>query len=197
MNFLHAAVEDGKLRTAARRRADRRADPPRAGGRPTRPRELIIGIRPEHFEDAALIDDETRRRGIEFEAPVDIVESMGSDKYVYFTVEGERATAAELEELAADAGAADFAGAGSNLVTRLSAESPVREGESRRVWFNLEKIHLFDPGSRPQPDPARGPFGRRAGRLTPDAREGPVACAPPALRPCPASSPSLRSRPSA
>ncbi|MCP3786840.1 sn-glycerol-3-phosphate ABC transporter ATP-binding protein UgpC [Micromonospora sp. A3M-1-15] len=146
MNFLHAAVEDGHLRTAL-------GDVP-IGDRVRRqldgadaPRELILGIRPEHFEDAALIDDETRRRGLEFDAPVDIVESMGSDKYVYFTVEGERATAAELEELAADAGAADFTGTGSSLVTRLSAESPVREGEPRRVWFNLEKIHLFDPST--------------------------------------------------
>ncbi|GHJ52826.1 ABC transporter ATP-binding protein [Nonomuraea sp. TT08I-71] len=146
MNFLHAAVEDGHLRTAL-------GDVP-IGDRVRRqldgadaPRELILGIRPEHFEDAALIDDETRRRGLEFDAPVDIVESMGSDKYVYFTVEGERASAAELEELAADAGAADFTGTGSSLVTRLSAESPAREGESRRVWFNLEKIHLFDPST--------------------------------------------------
>jgi multiple sugar transport system ATP-binding protein len=83
---------------------------------------------------------------MEFEAPVEIVESMGSDKYVYFTVEGERASAAELEELAADAGA-DFTGGGANLVTRLSAESPVAEGQNRRVWFNLEKIHLFDPSN--------------------------------------------------
>ncbi|MET8835624.1 sn-glycerol-3-phosphate ABC transporter ATP-binding protein UgpC [Micromonospora sp. NPDC004540] len=146
MNFLHAAVEDGHLRTAL-------GDVP-IGDRVRRqldgadaPRELILGIRPEHFEDAALIDDDTRRRGLEFDAPVDIVESMGSDKYVYFTVEGERASAAELEELAADAGAADFTGGGSSLVTRLSAESPVREGEPRRVWFNLEKIHLFDPST--------------------------------------------------
>ncbi|MGY0005116.1 ABC transporter ATP-binding protein [Micromonospora sp. I033] len=146
MNFLHAAVEDGHLRTALGDvsigdRVRRQLDGADA------PRELILGIRPEHFEDAALIDDETRRRGLEFDAPVDIVESMGSDKYVYFTVEGERASAAELEELAADAGAADFTGTGASLVTRLSAESPVREGEPRRVWFNLEKIHLFDPST--------------------------------------------------
>jgi multiple sugar transport system ATP-binding protein len=146
MNFLHAAVEEGRLRTALGevpigdrlRRELEGADAPR---------ELIVGIRPEHFEDAELVDDETRSRGMEFTAPVDIVESMGSDKYVYFTVEGEQATAAELEELAADAGAADFAGGGSNLVTRLSAESTVTEGADRRVWFNLEKIHLFDPGT--------------------------------------------------
>ncbi|MGC4755699.1 ABC transporter ATP-binding protein [Micromonospora trifolii] len=146
MNFLHAAVQDGELHTALGtvpigdrvRRELEAADAPR---------ELILGIRPEHFEDAELVDDDTRRRGMEFEAPVDIVESMGSDKYVYFTVEGEKASAAELEELAADAGAADFAGAGGNLVTRLSAESPVAEGQTRRVWFNLEKIHLFDPSN--------------------------------------------------
>ncbi|MFI6068980.1 ABC transporter ATP-binding protein [Micromonospora sp. NPDC051227] len=146
MNFLHAAVQDGELHTALGevpigdrvRRELESADAPR---------ELILGIRPEHFEDAELVDDDTRRRGMEFEAPVDIVESMGSDKYVYFTVEGEKASAAELEELAADAGAADFAGAGGNLVTRLSAESPVAEGQTRRVWFNLEKIHLFDPAN--------------------------------------------------
>ncbi|NGM14291.1 sn-glycerol-3-phosphate ABC transporter ATP-binding protein UgpC [Verrucosispora sp. WMMA2044] len=144
MNFLTATVEEGTLRTAL-------GDVP-IGDRIRRelegadaPRELILGIRPEHFEDAELVDEETRRRGMEFTAPVDIVESMGSDKYVYLSVEGERATSAELEELAADAGAADFSGAGSNLVTRLSAESTVTEGEDRRVWFNLEKIHLFDP----------------------------------------------------
>ncbi|MGC5021811.1 ABC transporter ATP-binding protein [Micromonospora sp. DT47] len=145
MNFLHAAVEDGKLRTAL-------GDVP-IGERIRReleagdaPRELILGVRPEHFEDAELVDDDTRQRGIEFDAPVEIVESMGSDKYVYFAIEGEKASAAELEELAADAGA-DFTGGGASLVTRLSAESSVVEGQNRRVWFNLEKIHLFDPST--------------------------------------------------
>jgi multiple sugar transport system ATP-binding protein len=32
-----------------------------------------------------------------------------------------------------------------NLVTRLSAESRLREGADARVWLNLDKIHLFDP----------------------------------------------------
>ncbi|GAB3975708.1 hypothetical protein [Plantactinospora veratri] len=84
---------------------------------------------------------------MEFEAPVEIVESMGSDKYVYLTVSGERASAAELEELAADVGADGFGGGAGNLVTRLSAESPVSEGSNHRIWFNLEKIHLFDPSN--------------------------------------------------
>ena len=110
------------------------------------PRDLILGIRPEHFEDASLVDEAARPGGAEFEAPVDVVESMGSDKYVYFTVEGERATAADLEDLAADIGGGLPEG-GSNLVTRLSAESRVREGGTARVGVNLDRIHLFDPGT--------------------------------------------------
>ncbi|BCJ63068.1 ABC transporter ATP-binding protein [Polymorphospora rubra] len=145
MNFLIATAEDGKLRTALGDlpigdRVRRQLEGGAAG------RELIVGIRPEHFEDAALVDDAHRDLGTEFEAPVDLVESMGSDKYVYLSVDGERASSAELEELAADIGASDLpGGGGSNLVTRLSAESDVREGENRRIWLNLEKIHLFDP----------------------------------------------------
>jgi len=144
MNFLAATVENSTLRTAVGDLplGDRLRRQLEAGDAP---RQLIIGIRPEHFEDATLVDDGNRARGVTFEAPVDVVESMGSDKYVYLSVEGERATAADLEELAADAGGADLPSGGDGLVTRLSAESRVREGGTAKVWLNLEKIHLFDP----------------------------------------------------
>ncbi|MCM4082859.1 ABC transporter ATP-binding protein [Paractinoplanes hotanensis] len=143
MNFLAATVEESVLRTPLgdlplvdrMRSALSGADAPR---------ELIVGIRPEHFEDAALIEEHQRTKGFEFTMPVDLVESMGSDKYVYFTVEGDRATAADLEDLTADAGGADLPPQ-DNLVTRLSAESRVRDGVDARVWMNLDKIHLFDP----------------------------------------------------
>lgn len=144
MNFLSAVVEDSTLRTGLgqvplddRLRAALTSS--------DAPRELILGIRPEHFEDAALVDESAGRRGLEFTAPVDLVESMGSDKFVYFTLDGAPASAADLDELAADAGAADLPGSVGNLVTRLSAESTVQEGQDHRAWFNLEKIQLFDP----------------------------------------------------
>jgi multiple sugar transport system ATP-binding protein len=143
MNFLPAEVAEGKLHTAL-------GDLP-LGDRMQRllaagdaPRQLVLGIRPEHFEDAALVEDHHRDHGVEFTAPVDLVESMGSDKYVYLDVEGDAATAADLEDLAADAGGADLPNQ-SGLVTRLSAESRVREGADAKIWLNLEKIHLFDP----------------------------------------------------
>ena len=143
MNFLPATVEENLLRTPL-------GDLP-LGDRMQRvladadaPPQLIVGIRPEHFEDASLVEDGQRAKGFEFTAPVDLVESMGSDKYVYFTIEGEHATAADLEDLAADAGGADLPPQDS-LVTRLSAESRVRDGADARVWLNLDKMHLFDP----------------------------------------------------
>jgi multiple sugar transport system ATP-binding protein len=144
MNFLVASVADGQLRTAL---GDFPLGERMRGALDSESGDLIVGIRPEHFEDASLIEDSIRQRGVEFEAPADLVESMGSDKYVYFTVEGEKASAAELEELAADVGSSDLPASGSNLVCRFSAESRVKEGDTARVWINLDKIHLFDPAT--------------------------------------------------
>src|SRR5215203_5572628 len=47
-------------------------------------REVIAGVRPEHFEDASVEPD---RPGMRFTAPVSVVESMGSELYAYFDVE--------------------------------------------------------------------------------------------------------------
>jgi multiple sugar transport system ATP-binding protein len=145
MNFVPATVENGALRSVLGdvqlgdrlRRGLEGADAPR---------ELILGIRPEHFEDVRLLDEHELAKGGQFEATADVVESMGSDKFVHFVLEGARATAADLDELVADAGG-DDAPSESELVTRLSAESPAKEGDTVRVWFNAERIHLFDPDS--------------------------------------------------
>jgi multiple sugar transport system ATP-binding protein len=144
MSFLPAHVTDGRLDTALGNMPidDRKRRLLEEAGSPT---ELILGIRPEHFEDASLVDDAARHSGAVFDSRADVVESMGSDKYVYFQLEAERARSAELEELAADAGGSDLPTHGVQLVTRLSAESPAKEGADVRVWFNIDKVHLFDP----------------------------------------------------
>jgi multiple sugar transport system ATP-binding protein len=111
------------------------------------PREVIMGLRPEHFEDARLVDDAVRAKGVTFTEHVDVLESMGSDKFAYFTLEGEQATSAELAELAADAGSADVPGGGVSLVARIAATSTAVEGEPADIWFDADKVQLFDPGS--------------------------------------------------
>jgi multiple sugar transport system ATP-binding protein len=111
------------------------------------PREVIIGIRPEHFEDARLLDDAAKAEGGTFTVHLDVVESMGSDKYAYFSVEGDQATSQELEELAADSGSADVPESGSQVVTRLSAASEAKQGGQLEVWFDADKVQLFDPST--------------------------------------------------
>jgi multiple sugar transport system ATP-binding protein len=111
------------------------------------PREVILGVRPEHFEDSRLLDDTAKSGGCTFTAHVEVLESMGSDKYAYFTVEGDQATSKELEELAADSGSADVPASGSQIVTRLSAASEATEGAPLEIWFDADKVQLFDPSS--------------------------------------------------
>ena len=144
MNFLPGTLEDGQLRTAlgdVTLPGDVRAKAERAGAG----RELIVGIRPEDFEDAALLNGR-RAEGLTFPATVEVLESLGADKYAYFHLAGPRATAQELEELAADAGTGDVPGS-DQVVARLDPASRAREGQRVQLWFDPGKLHLFDPGN--------------------------------------------------
>ena len=146
MNFLPGTAENDELSTALGRLplAGRLR---RALEAANSPREVILGIRPEHFEDAALVEEHKRAAGGVFPAQVDVLESMGSDKYAYFSLDGDRASSAELEELAADAGTADLGSNGSQITTRLSAASSAVEGEKIEIWFDAEQVQVFDPSS--------------------------------------------------
>ncbi|SDZ47133.1 multiple sugar transport system ATP-binding protein [Amycolatopsis xylanica] len=146
MNFVPATLEEGSLRSAfgtvaLTDRVRRLAEAANA------PREVIVGVRPEHFEDAGLLDDAQRQGGATFTATVDVLESMGSEKYAHFTVEGESATSSELAELAADSGSDDVPGGESAVVARLSAASSASEGQPVDIWFDADKVKLFDPAS--------------------------------------------------
>ncbi len=145
MNFIPAKLEEGQFHTALGQ-LTLTDELRRALEAHSAPRELIIGIRPEHFEDASLVEDHQKATGSIFTAEVDVLESLGSDKFAYFSVDGDQATSDELAELAADAGTADVPGGGTGtLVTRLSAASSVAEGRSAEVWVDTTKIQVFDP----------------------------------------------------
>jgi multiple sugar transport system ATP-binding protein len=140
MNFLPATMDGDVLRTPIgdiTLPADRRAKVTAGATSP----ELVLGIRPEHFEDAELVGDQ-RPYGATITRPVDVLESLGADKYVYFTVEGATADSAELQELAADVGAA-FGGK-EQIAARLDVASRAREGQPLELWFDLRRIQVFD-----------------------------------------------------
>ena len=102
---------------------------------------VIMGIRPEHFEDASLVPE--GKPGAHFDAPIDIVEAMGSDVYAYFTMKGEEAHSADLDDLAKDTGN-DMHTDGIPVTARLDAASHVERGRSARLWFDTSKVQVFD-----------------------------------------------------
>jgi multiple sugar transport system ATP-binding protein len=107
-------------------------------------REVIVGVRPEHFEDAA-VEQEAHVDRMKFRTKVDVVESMGSEIYVYFDVEAGGMTHAELTELAADSGMEDLPshGEGQQVVARLSAESKATPGGEVELSIDTSQIKLF------------------------------------------------------
>jgi multiple sugar transport system ATP-binding protein len=109
---------------------------------------VVVGIRPESFEDASLVGD-ARERGAVFETEIDLIESMGSELYAYFTIGSGRLDSAELQELAQDSGAAEVPGAGEEgrVVARLEPVSKAKRGERLELWVDTTKLHFFDPKS--------------------------------------------------
>src|SRR4051794_23015482 len=133
MNFFTAHVEGGRVRFPL---GEFNLQTSASG-------EVIIGIRPETFEDASMVGDQP---GHVFDARVGHVESLGSDLFAYIEYEGDSAEAEDLAELAADAGTADLPNLETNqAVARLEPSSGVQEGSTAKLWIDTSKIHLFDP----------------------------------------------------
>jgi multiple sugar transport system ATP-binding protein len=111
-------------------------------------RDVIAGIRPEHFEDATIEPDGGADR-MTFRTKVDVVESMGSELYVYFDVKSD-VQSAELDELAADSGMEDLPshGDGQQVVARLSAESKASPGSEVELTIDTSQMKLFAADGR-------------------------------------------------
>jgi len=144
MNFVPATIENSMLRSPLGEFVIPGRMREQLEQAPGAPREVILGIRPEHFEDAELVEESERILGATFTGTVEVVESTGSDKFAYFALAGSRAQSQELEELAADSGAAEVAGAAEQLTARLSAASKATAGATTTAWFDLSRAHIFD-----------------------------------------------------
>jgi len=109
-------------------------------------RQLIAGIRPEHFEDASLTGD-MKDRGTTFRAKIEVVESLGSELYAHFTVTSDQTIESdELRELAQDAGAGEVPSAGEgHIVARLDPAATVKPGQEAELWVDATRLQVFDP----------------------------------------------------
>ncbi|WP_018656512.1 ABC transporter ATP-binding protein [Actinomadura flavalba] len=145
MNFLPARVEGARLHTVL-------GDVP-LGDRMRRaladhgdPAELIMGIRPEAFEDAHLVRETAATgRDLTFTGTAGIVESLGAEKYVYLDLEEAGTIESEhlAEALQADTGDRSRV----QLVARVDARSEIREKQRIELEFSPDDIDLFEPGS--------------------------------------------------
>jgi multiple sugar transport system ATP-binding protein len=134
---------------------ERGQEPERLAGK-----EVVLGIRPEHMEDAGTEEAEALG-GAEGSSYIDVetqvIESMGSEKYVYFDIGGEhRVTVASLAAMTDDTGGGEEEDTGGEsaedvsgdlMVARISAESTAKEGTEMRLVIDSTKIRLFDPES--------------------------------------------------
>jgi multiple sugar transport system ATP-binding protein len=138
-DVIHAPMGDVPLSDTLRRALEQHG---------TGKRDVIIGVRPEDFEDANFAPE--GHAGWTFEAPIELTESMGSEIYAHFDFEQrEVLESEELKELQEDAGTSDVpqSGASGHAVARVDAASEVRAGQRSKLWLDTEKLHLFDPSS--------------------------------------------------
>jgi multiple sugar transport system ATP-binding protein len=110
---------------------------------------VILGIRPEDLEDAAL----DTRDGPRIKGQVELREALGSEVLVHFKAAARQAVTEHVLELAEDVGddrAVQQLEEGdmpsqTTLVGRFGARSKVKEGDSIEVAVDPRSLHFFDP----------------------------------------------------
>jgi multiple sugar transport system ATP-binding protein len=139
MNFLPASIEEGRLRSALGDLPLTPAMQQRLARHPER-RALIVGLRPEQFEDASF----TGARGTaSYSGRVDLVEAMGAEIHLHLKLEGPVARGPGMEELSSEVNGLP----GPSLIARLGNETRVQAGDSLELRFDPERLAFFDPST--------------------------------------------------
>src|SRR5262245_37051216 len=139
MNFLPATVEGNQVKMPFGT-----VTIPEAKAKAARDKGLLIaGIRPEHFEDAAVMDS-SKVTGSTFREKVDVVEWLGNQAFAYIPFEAPEEVQQQLLQLERDL---DGEALHTQLVISLDGSSRIQEGDEAEIWVDADKIQLFDPGS--------------------------------------------------
>ncbi|MET1003356.1 MAG: sn-glycerol-3-phosphate ABC transporter ATP-binding protein UgpC [Acidimicrobiia bacterium] len=112
-------------------------------------RTIVLGVRPEDMEDAALVTDAPAERRIA--AIVELRESLGSDVLVHFTIEGRPPITEDVKELVDEVGedilqqVEQQAQSGrAPMIARLSPRTTVRKGDPIELVVDTHRLHFFD-----------------------------------------------------
>jgi multiple sugar transport system ATP-binding protein len=133
MNLVEAEVSDRRLHFGDFVIPLPAADSPPAG-------RVIAGLRPEAFEDAAFAEQSLPRLHVE----VTVVEELGADTHVLFSVAAPRV---EVSEVRAAAGEDDatLAVEGSLFTARVHPGTSARPGSRLQLAVDPSRFHYFDP----------------------------------------------------
>ena len=107
-------------------------------------REIILGVRPSDFEDAAIADPAWPRISI----TADVTEELGSEIHVLFTIDAPPVRHPSISDIAggADADEAVVLAGGKSLWTaRVAARSKVRSGQPAQLAIDTTNLQFFDP----------------------------------------------------
>ena len=137
MNFLPATVEDGQVSLPFGTFPLPPAKAQAAEGKGL----LLAGIRPEHFEDASVVEADSART---FTAHIDVQEWLGDQQYAYVPFEAEPQVQDQLRELARES---DSDSLRTQLVVSLDSASTVAADSDVTLSIDTDKLHLFDPSS--------------------------------------------------
>jgi multiple sugar transport system ATP-binding protein len=153
MNLVEGKLvrEDGGL-VAALGDARLRLDDENLAARPAlksfEDRPVVVGIRPEHLEDASLAHEDSSDRRLT--GQVELREALGSELMVHLAIDAPPAMTEEVQELAEDAGttAEDLQGGDKHraiVIGRFDADSNVQEGQDAEIAVDTRALHFFDP----------------------------------------------------
>jgi multiple sugar transport system ATP-binding protein len=140
MNFLPATFESGRLTTPFGEIPLAEKWAAAVAGRDL----LLVGIRPEYFEDASLVEDSKRSLGSTFRAPVDVTEWLGDSQYAYIPYEAPEAITTQLRELSRELDSEELR---TQAIVSIDSTSRIREGREAEFWLDARKIHVFDPST--------------------------------------------------
>ena len=140
MNFIPGRVRDGAIETPFGDISVTTDRLRRSAGREL----VIVGIRPQHFEDASILEAATRARGQTFTAHVDVTEWLGNELYAYVPYDAPHDVTKQLKELQRELDSEQMR---TQLIVVLSAESRITDGTVTDLWFSSEQVHIFDPAT--------------------------------------------------
>jgi multiple sugar transport system ATP-binding protein len=107
-------------------------------------RQVVLGVRPQNVEDAALVETEGTDSTID--ATVELREDLGPEVDVHVGIDAPVPALEDIVEATQAAGEADVAGRPEGIfVARLGADSEAREGHQVKLWIDPRALYFFDP----------------------------------------------------